>query len=92
MRSRYVAFVLARSDYLLRTWHPSTRPEALNLTTNGLRWLGLQVRRLEAGGPADPQGTVEFVARYKVGGQAHRLHEISRFVRKDGQWFYLAVA
>jgi SEC-C motif-containing protein len=40
----------------------------------------------------DEQGTVEFVARYKVGGKAHRLHEISRFVRENGQWFYLAAA
>jgi len=39
-------------------------------------------------GSAD-QATVEFVARYKVGGRAHRLHEISRFVREGGKWFYV---
>jgi len=38
--------------------------------------------------------TVEFVARFKVGGRAHRLHELSRFVREPGpdgapRWFYL---
>ncbi|NMM26743.1 MAG: hypothetical protein HHJ12_05485 [Glaciimonas sp.] len=32
---------------------------------------------------------VEFVARYKIGGRAHRLHEVSRFVREQGRWFYL---
>ena len=32
---------------------------------------------------------VEFVARYKVDGRAHRLDEISRFVREAGQWFYI---
>lgn len=89
MRSRYVAYVLARSDYLLQTWHPSTRPEALNLADDGIHWLGLQVLRVEAGGPLDEAGIVEFVARYKVGGQARRLREISRFVRENGQWFYL---
>ncbi|MBC7610715.1 MAG: zinc chelation protein SecC, partial [Polaromonas sp.] len=26
MRSRYIAFVLGRADYLAATWHPSTRP------------------------------------------------------------------
>ena len=35
------------------------------------------------------QGVVEFVARYKIGGKAHRLHETSRFVREGEQWFYL---
>jgi SEC-C motif domain protein len=32
---------------------------------------------------------VEFVARYKLGDLAHRLHEINRFVREDGRWFYI---
>jgi SEC-C motif-containing protein len=32
---------------------------------------------------------MEFVARYKVGGRAQRLHEISRFVREAGQWLYV---
>ncbi len=29
------------------------------------------------------------MARYKVGGRAHRLHEISRFLREADRWFYL---
>ena len=88
MRSRYVAYVRQRTGYLLRTWHPSTRPERLDLS-EPVQWLGLQVLQVEAGGSLDEQGTVEFVARYKVNGRAHRLHEISRFVRENGQWFYL---
>jgi len=35
------------------------------------------------------RATVEFVARYKSGGRAGRLHEVSRFVREDGKWFYV---
>nr|HQU63386.1 YchJ family metal-binding protein [Nitrosomonas sp.] len=26
---------------------------------------------------------------FKIGGRAHRLHEISRFVRENGRWFYI---
>ena len=90
MRSRYSGYVLARKDYLLRTWHASTRPGTLDLDDSSIvNWLGLKIVRTEAGGPADARGVVEFVARYKVGGKAHRLHEISRFVRESGQWFYL---
>jgi SEC-C motif-containing protein len=38
----------------------------------------------------DPDhASVEFVARYKVKGRAHRLHEVSRFVREGGRWFYV---
>jgi SEC-C motif-containing protein len=33
--------------------------------------------------------TVEFVARYKVNGRAHRLHEVSRFVQEAGRWCYV---
>ncbi|MDS4018918.1 MAG: YchJ family protein [Candidatus Competibacter sp.] len=91
MRSRYSAYVLGREDYLLRTWHESTRPEKLDLSGDAgtVNWLGLKIVRTEAGGPDDARGMVEFVARYKVGGKAHRLHETSRFVREDGKWFYL---
>lgn len=90
MRSRYSGYVLARKDYLLRTWHESTRPETLELDdSSAIKWLGLKIVRTEAGGPGDAQGVVEFVARYKIGGKAHRLHETSRFVREEGRWFYL---
>jgi len=87
MRSRYSAFVLDQLDYLLATWHPTTRPASLEPNEPGLRWLGLDVKR-HAQQDAD-HATVEFVARSKLGGRAHRLHEVSRFVREDGRWFYL---
>ena len=86
MRSRYSAFVLARSDYLLATWHASTRP-TLEADEPGLTWLGLEVRRHTVV-DAD-HATVEFVARSKLAGRARRLHEISRFLREDGRWFYV---
>jgi len=88
MRSRYVAYVLGRTDYVLQTWHPDTRPVGLEADREPVRWLGLQVHRVAGGGPGEALGIVEFVARYKVGGRAHRLQEVSRFVREDGRWFY----
>ena len=87
MRSRYSAYVLDLWDYLLATWHPGTRPASLPAPEPGLRWLGLEVRR-SAMTDAD-HGTVEFIARSKLGGRAHRMHETSRFVREDGRWYYL---
>ena len=88
MRSRYCAYVLGLEPYLLETWHPGTRPDSLDLDEETApRWLGLEVKRHETAGP--DAAIVEFVARYKVGGRAHRLHESSRFVRENGRWFYV---
>ncbi len=88
MRSRYSAYVLGLEDYLLATWHPSTRPARLDLHDEPKpKWLGLQVKRHELTGP--DSALVEFVARYRLGGRGQRLHETSRFVREAGRWYYV---
>ena len=88
MRSRYSAYTLAQEPYLLATWHPSTRPAVLDLNTEPrAKWLELQVKRHQQAD--DSHADVEFIARYKIGGRAYRLHETSRFVREEGQWYYL---
>ena len=86
MRSRYSAFVRSDAPYLLATWHSSQRPATLDFEP-GAKWLGLEVRAAQATGPDTAE--VEFVARFRVGGRAVRLHERSRFVREDGRWFYV---
>lgn len=88
MRSRYSAYVLLREDYLLATWHPGTCPRELGLAREApAKWIGLDVRRHEQ--TDDDHAIVEFVARYKINGRAYRLHEVSRFVREEGRWFYV---
>ena len=87
MRSRYCAYARGLHDYLLATWHPNTRPASLEPVEPGLRWLGLEVRRHQEQG--EHNATVEFIARSKLGGRAHRLQETSRFVREGGRWFYV---
>ncbi|HBI71200.1 MAG TPA: hypothetical protein DDZ22_19940 [Massilia sp.] len=108
MRSRYTAYTQRNEDYLRATWHPSTRPQDAILDKDEhLRWLGLEIksalrlRQRKAELPDHPDSspdsdTVEFVARFKVGGRAHRLHETSRFLREPDpaiggtpRWFYL---
>jgi len=88
MRSRYTAYVLSNEDYLLASWHESSRPTHLNLEHQA-KWLGLKIVAVEAGQQLDTEGTVEFVARYKIAGKAHRLSEKSRFLKQNGRWFYL---
>ena len=88
MRSRYSAFVECNEAYLLASWHPHTRPSRVRFNSEQ-RWLGLRIKECEAGAAADDVGTVEFVARFKVNGKGHRLHERSRFEKIDGRWYYL---
>ncbi|GAB7526988.1 YchJ family protein [Paraburkholderia sp. 2C] len=91
MRSRYSAYVLGDTGYLRATWAPQTCPADLDVdpaAPDSPRWLGLQIRRFTPIG--DTHAEVEFVARYKTGGRAHRLHESSRFLRgDDGRWRYV---
>ncbi|MGC3964201.1 MAG: YchJ family metal-binding protein [Rhodocyclaceae bacterium] len=86
MRSRYSAYALGLTDYVAATWHASTRPTDI-APDNTVKWIGLKVVRApQAEGNAS---VVEFIARYKIDGRAYRMHEISRFVREDGRWFYV---
>jgi SEC-C motif domain protein len=87
MRSRYTAYTIELEQYVLQTWHESTRPSALNLTKT--KWLGLSIVRTES--ISDDTATVEFIARYKVGGdRAQRMHEISQFKLINNRWYYLS--
>lgn len=88
MRSRYSAYALGLSEYVQATWHPSTRPAQLDLQQELAegKWLGLSVKQHKVLGNT---AEVEFVARYKPNaGPASRLHERSRFVLENGQWYY----
>lgn len=87
MRSRYSAYVLRLADYLVRTWHASTRPASLSVADlNGIKWLKLAVvAATETGDHAE----VTFIATYQSGKQKKaQLHEHSAFTRVDGQWLY----
>ncbi len=88
MRSRFDAFRRGDVAWLLRTWHPATRPTDLDLS-DGPRWRGLQILDTVAGGPDDDTGVVEFRASYLADGELGILQERSRFVREEGRWYYV---
>ena len=88
MRSRYSAYVTGNTDYLLHSWHPAHRPTTVEHNP-AQRWLGLKIKNTQDGGISDETGVVEFVARFKIDGRGHRLHERSRFTRLRGRWVYL---
>ena len=88
MRSRYSAFAVGDPAYLLRTWHPSTRPAELTLDPE-LRWYRLDILGTSRGGMLDVEGTVEFRAHYRAPDGAGIQRETSRFLRDSGAWFYV---
>ncbi|MBC3842396.1 YchJ family protein [Streptacidiphilus sp. 4-A2] len=88
MRSRYSAFAVGDQPYLLRSWHPSTRPARLELDP-AQRWVRLEVLSVQGGSAFHSEGSVEFRAYCREHGQEDVLHEHSRFVRDQGAWVYL---
>ncbi|RTE86924.1 MULTISPECIES: YchJ family protein [Gammaproteobacteria] len=99
MRSRYSAFVVGNVNYLLQTWHPSTRP-TLNLDDNP-DWQKLDILSTSHPAPSPfsapaqegDEGFVHFKAYYRLpentGGGLACLEEKSRFVFENGCWFYI---
>lgn len=87
MRSRFDAYKAGDAEWVLRTWHPSTRPAEIDLSDQPV-WRGLQIVDVASDGP--DAGIVEFRATYLDGGAGIGvLHERSRFVREHGRWFYV---
>jgi len=83
MRSRYSAYAQHNEDYILSTWHASTRPQSLSINSDSpVKWIRLKVI-------SSSYDTVEFIAWYKHNGKAHQLHELSRFIFEDQRWYYL---
>ncbi len=89
MRSRYTAYVLENTEYLLDSWHPETRPETLSIQPGIINWLGLSIKYLKNGNSGDIAGRVEFIAKYEQKGINGEVHENSRFIFEQGCWFYI---
>lgn len=89
MRSRYTAYAVGALDHLLESLHPDHRAdydaEGARRWAEGSDWLALEVRETVAD---EERGTVEFVATYRRKGEKRSHHEIGRFERHKGRWYY----
>lgn len=82
MRSRYSAYRLRNEDYLLQTWHVSTRPANLSLQNDSILWKKLKII-------ASSADSVEFVAFFKDANKIlWALYEKSFFIKEE-RWFYV---
>jgi SEC-C motif domain protein len=100
MRSRYTAYSKGYVDYLIATLHPKSRQKNERLTLlesiQNTQWIGLTIIKTQKGQAQDKRGVVEFVALYQPAqkgllkpSKVNQLHERSRFVKENGQWFYV---
>ena len=93
MRSRYAAYATGEVGHIVATHDPATRGDvdraASEQWSKRARWDGLDIVSSSAGGAADEDGEVEFVARYTLDGTACTHHERSRFKKIAGAWHYI---
>jgi SEC-C motif domain protein len=92
MRSRYSAYALQEIPYIHDTIHPDSREDwdeegALKWSKSSV-WNGLEIIQTEAGGPADDQGTVEFIAGFSMENKRLQHHELAVFEKVAGRWYF----
>jgi len=74
----------------LKTWHINNRPQSLSLAEKiPVKWTGLKILSYVVSDASSDKASVEFIARYKINGKAEKMHELSFFMKEDGQWFYV---
>jgi SEC-C motif-containing protein len=89
MRSRFTAYALDNTDYILATWDATSRPKKQQLSDESLGWQKLEIIDTKKGGMDDNKGIVEFKAFYMNNGEDYMLHEVSRFIKKNDHWLYV---
>ncbi len=93
MRARYTAHEKGAISYIKKTLAPEMRSQfdeaAVKEWSEKSEWLGLQVISTKKGGAGDKIGTVEFNARYQLGGKVREHHEVSQFRKEGDQWYFV---
>jgi SEC-C motif-containing protein len=92
MRARYTAYATGEVDFVMSSQKvdgEESDREATEAWSRQSTWIGLDVVKVEGGGPLDDEGTVEFVARYSHKDQEYAHHEEATFKKTDGRWWFI---
>ncbi len=89
MRSRFTAYAMHNDGYLLQSWDTATRPVNIDFSKETSEWTCLEIVATKKGQAKDTKGVVEFKAYFTQAGEEQVLSEVSRFIKKQGQWLYL---
>lgn len=89
MRSRYSAYVLKKFPYIIQTTDPQTRNQidhkANEQWANETEFLKLEII---SSSQEKNKGTVEFKAHFKNSTEESIHHELSKFRRSEGLWYF----
>lgn len=91
MRARYCAHELGLIDFVVNTYHPSCQArDERNEIAESIKggWCKLEVVSAEPGHNED-EGYVTFNAYFLEDKRQYSFTEKSRFLRENGQWFYI---
>ena len=93
MRARYAAFASGKIDFLEESQEPASRDgfdrEVASSWSSRADWAGFELLATAGGGADDDAGSVEFVAHYTIDGQERAHHELARFAKVDGRWYFV---
>jgi len=90
MKSRYVAYVVGDSAYIIKTTHPNNSDytdnieswrDSIELFSSSTEFLGLEILEFIDG---ENEAFVTFRAKLSSGDMVEK----SRFLRVDGKWLY----
>ena len=90
MRARYSSYVTGDVLFLKTSATKAVQEEFDEKTSQtwsrSAAWHGLEIISTEKGGPDDDTGVVEFRALYTANNEFCNHHEVSQFVKEDGEW------
>ncbi len=96
MRSRFVAYSVGATAYLMATTHPqgphfradrAAWEVELRAFCRAMSFEGLQIHDH---GEDGPQGFVDFTAQLSESGRDRSFRERSRFLKIEGRWLYFS--
>ncbi len=92
MRSRYAAYAMNNSSYIIRTTHPNSPYFEKNRTAwiQGIEKFSRETKFIGLDILGSGEDWVHFAARLNQNGQNITLEEKSRFEKIDGEWLYLS--
>ncbi len=92
MRARYSAYALEEVDFIMESHTEEAGTDVDRESTaqwsKQSEWLSLEVLATEGGGEGDSEGTVEFLAKYKVKNVVVEHRERATFEKHGDKWLF----
>lgn len=92
MRARYSAYAKHEIDFIeathIREERDNVSVEETKQWSEESQWLNLEILSTKKGLETDDTGVVEFKAKYRQADVIYTHHEVSKFSKAEGKWFF----